>query len=155
MLNDDYRDILRAFSTERVRFLLVGAYAMAAHGYPRATMDIDLWIDPSADNVTAVLRALEQFGAPMDEISAKDLSEENLVFQIGVAPRRIDVLTGVSGLTFADAYANSIEIDIEGTSARVLCLNDLIKNKRASGRKQDAADLEVLESLRDSNSETN
>ena len=155
MLNDDYRDILRAFSTERVRFLLVGAYAMAAHGYPRATMDIDLWIDPSADNVTAVLRALEQFGAPMEEISAKDLSEENLVFQIGVAPRRIDVLTGVSGLTFADAYANSIEIDIEGTSARVLCLNDLIKNKRASGRKQDAADLEVLESLRDSNSETN
>ena len=155
MLNDDYRDILRAFSTERVRFLLVGAYAMAAHGYPRATMDIDLWIDPSADNVTAVLRALEQFGAPMEEISAKDLSEENLVFQIGVAPRRIDVLTGVSGLTFADAYANSIEIDIEGTSARVLCLNDLIENKRASGRKQDAADLEVLESLRDSNSETN
>lgn len=154
MLNEDYRDILRAFSTEQVRFLLVGAYAMAAHGYPRATMDIDIWVDPSPQNAAAVLRALNRFGAPAHDLRLDDLLADDTVFQIGVAPRRIDILTGATGLTFTDAFASSMEIEIDGVTAHVLCLDDLIENKKASGRKQDEADVEVLESLRNSKSDT-
>ena len=100
MLNEDYRDILLAFVDEKVEFLLVGAYALAAHGYPRATMDINLWVMPSPDNAEAVLRALHRFGAPVVELREGDLQNEGTVFQIGVAPRRIDILTAVSGLRF-------------------------------------------------------
>ena len=152
MLNEDYRDILRAFSGEKVKFLLVGAYAMAAHGHPRATVDFDLWIMPSPDNVEAVFRALDRFGAALNDLTKADLLKDDTIFQIGVAPRRIDIITGASGLRFEDAFAHSIEIDIAGIPVRVLLLDDLIRNKRASGRTQDLADVEALESLRSSES---
>jgi hypothetical protein len=87
MLNEDYRDILHALAEEKVRFLLVGAYAMAAHGYPRATMDIDIWVMPSPQNADAVLRALRRFGAPLHNLTKEDLQKDETVFQIGVAPR--------------------------------------------------------------------
>jgi len=89
MLNEDYKDMLRALSDEKVKFLLVGAYAMAAHGYPRATGDMDIWVLPSPENAEAVLRALNQFGAPLHDLTAEDLQKEGTVFQIGVAPRRV------------------------------------------------------------------
>ena len=89
MLNEDYKEMLQCLSAEDVKFLLVGAYAMAAHGYPRATMDIDLWVMPSPDNAAAVLRALRKFGAPLQGLSLCDLQKDDTVFQIGVAPRRI------------------------------------------------------------------
>lgn len=148
MLNEDYKDMLRAFGDERVEFLLVGAYAMGAHGYPRATVDIDLWINPSPDNAAAVLRAVRRFGAPSDNVTEADLRRDDTVFQIGVAPRRVDIITGLSGLSFDDAFRRSVEVDIDGIQVRVPSLDDLIVNKRAAGRTRDLADLEALEALK-------
>ena len=145
MLNSDYRDILLILSEKKVKFLLVGAYAMAAHGYPRSTMDIDLWVMPDPENAILILQALEDFGAPIGDLSAKDLQKEDLIFQIGIAPRRIDILTSIDGLKFNEAFAHSEIINIEGISIHVLSISDLIINKRATGRTKDLADAEALE----------
>jgi hypothetical protein len=123
----------------------VGAYAMAAHGYPRSTMDIDLWVMPDPENALLVLQALEDFGAPIGDLFPEDLHENDLVFQIGVAPRRIDIITSADGLQFDEAYAHSEIIDIEGIPVHVLSVADLIKNKRSTGRTKDLADAESLE----------
>ena len=148
MLNSDYKDILRSLSDRKAKFLLVGAYAMAAHGYPRSTMDIDLWVMPDPENSILVLQALEDFGAPSGDLSPEDLQKEGIVFQIGVAPRRIDILTSVDGLEFTDAFTHSDTIEIEGMLIHVLSVPDLIKNKRATGRTKDLADAESLEGNR-------
>jgi hypothetical protein len=150
MLNEDYKDILLALSVEKVSFLLVGAYALAIHGYPRATMDMDIWIMPSPQNADAVLRALQRFGAPLHKLTKEDLQNDDTVFQIGVAPRRIDLITSASGLHFEEAYGRSLLVKIEGIEVRIPAIDDLIKNKRASGRTKDLADAEPLESLRNS-----
>ncbi len=148
MLNEDYKEILQCFVDEGVEFLIVGAYAMAAHGYPRATMDIDIWVRPSRSNAEAVLCALRRFRAPLRSLTLDDLQEDDTIFQIGVAPRRIDIITGASGLRFEEVFARSITIRIEGLLVRVPSLDDLITNKKASGRTKDLADAEALESLR-------
>ena len=148
MLNSDYRDILRALSERKAKFLLVGAYAMAAHGYPRSTMDIDLWVMPDPENALLVLQALQDFGAPSGDLSPEDLQKEGLVFQIGVAPRRIDILTSVDELEFEGAFSRSDIIEIDAISVHVLSIPDLIKNKRATGRTKDLADAELLEEAR-------
>jgi hypothetical protein len=148
MLNEDYRDILHALSEEKVRFILVGAYALAAHGYPRATMDIDIWVMPSPENAEAVLRALSRFGAPLHNLTREDLLKDGTIFQIGVAPRRIDIITTASGLQFEPTYRNSISINIEGIEVRIPSIEDLILNKRSTGRTRDLADAEALESLK-------
>jgi hypothetical protein len=145
MLNEDYKDMLQVLAAEKVKFLLVGAYALAAHGYPRATMDIDIWIMPSPGNAAAVMRALERFGAPLRELSASDFQMEGVIFQVGVAPRRIDILTTVDGLKFDDAFAHSTVVEIEGIEIHIPSIADLIINKRASGRTKDLADVEMLE----------
>jgi len=150
MLNEDYREMLHALSDEKVRFLLVGAYALAAHGYPRATMDIDIWVMPSPQNADAVLKALRRFGAPLLNLTKEDLQEEGTVFQIGVAPRRIDIITAASGLQFEEAYTRSLSVTIEGIEVRILSIDDIIRNKRASGRTKDLADAETLESAKSS-----
>jgi len=147
MLNNDYKDILLALSNRKAKFLLVGAYAMAVHGYPRSTMDIDLWIKPDPENAILVLQALEDFGAPSDNLTQNDLQKENLIFQIGVAPRRIDIITSVDGLNFEEAYKNSKTVEIEGIPIQVLSISDLIKNKRSTGRNKDLVDAESLEDL--------
>ena len=152
MLNEDYKEMLQCLTDERVKFLLVGAYAMAAHGYPRATMDIDVWVMPSPENGEAMLRALRRFGAPLRALTVEDLQKGDTVFQIGVAPRRIDIITGASGLQFEETFARSAEIDIEGIHVRVPSVDDLIRNKRASGRTKDLADAEALELLNTSES---
>lgn len=148
MLNNDYKDILLALSAEKADYILVGAYALAMHGYPRATMDIDLWVKPSPENAEAVLRALKRFGAPLHGLTKENLLSDDIVFQIGVAPKRIDILTGVSGLRFDDASARSIQVSVEGISLRILSIDDMIQNKKASGRLKDLADAEVLEALK-------
>jgi len=150
MLNEDYRDILHSFSDEKVRFLLVGAYALAAHGYPRATMDIDIWVMPSPKNADTVFRALRRFGARLHNLTKEDLQIDDTVFQIGVAPRRIDIVTALSGLKFEETYQNSISVNIEGIEVHIPSIDDLIRNKRASGRTKDLADAEALESLKNS-----
>ena len=150
MLNEDYKDMLRALSDEKVEFLLIGAYAMAAHGYPRATMDIDIWVMPSPQNADAVLRALRRFGAALHNLTKDDLQKDGTIFQIGVAPRRIDIITEASGLQFKEVYSRALSINIEGIEVRIPLIDDLIRNKRASGRTKDLADAEALESLKDS-----
>jgi hypothetical protein len=150
MLNEDYKEMLQCLADENAEFLIVGAYAMAAHGYPRATMDIDIWVRPSPDNAEAVLRALRRFGAPLRGLTLGDLQADDTIFQIGVAPRRIDIITGVSGLRFEEAFARSARIRIEGLQISIPSIDDLILNKRASGRTKDLADAEALESLKPS-----
>ena len=150
MLNEDYKEMLQCLAEEDVKYLLVGAYALAAHGYPRATMDIYLWVQPSPENAEAVLCALQQFGAPIHELTLADLQKDDTVFQIGVAPRRIDIITGASGLRFDETFQHSTPIEIEGFQIRIPSINDLIRNKRASGRTKDLTDAEALEALRDS-----
>lgn len=144
MLNNDYKDILLALSARKVKFLLVGAYAMAARGFPRSTMDIDLWVMPGPENALLVLQALEDFGAPSGDLTPEDLQKEGMIFQIGVAPRRIDIITSVDGLKFDDAFAHSEMIDIESIPIHVLSVPDLILNKRSTGRTKDMADVELL-----------
>ena len=149
MLNKDYKDMLQCLSDARAEYLLVGAYAMAVHGYPRATADMDLWVLPSPGNAAAVLEALRHFGAPLHDLSEADLEKDDTVFQIGVAPRRIDIITSVSGLTFEAAVQNAIEADIEGLRVQILSIQDLIRNKTATGRAKDLADVDALRALHD------
>jgi hypothetical protein len=150
MLNPDFRDILSAFNAQHVDYLVVGAYAVAAHGLPRATGDIDLWIRPSPDNAERVWKALAEFGAPMDRLSLEDLSQPAMVIQLGVAPQRIDVLTSIDGVDFATAWAGRLAISVDGLQISVLGRRDLLVNKRASGRPQDLADIARLEELSES-----
>ena len=131
ILNEDYRDILLALSTEQVDFILIGAYALAAHGYPRATMDIDLWVMPSPENAAAVIRALKRFGSPLHGLETEDLLRNDTIFQIGVAPRRIDLLTGATGLDFSSAAKNAVTRQIDGVDLKVLSIDDLIANRYA------------------------
>ena len=148
MLNKDYRDILLALSDEKVKFLLVGAYALAAHGYLRATMDIDIWVMPSTENADAVLRALRHFGAPLHNLTKDDLQKDETIFQIGIAPRRIDIITSATGLQFEETYRRSLSVNIEGIEVHIPSIDDLVRNKRTSGRTRDLADAEALESLK-------
>jgi len=144
MLNPDFRDILSAFNAERVEYLLVGAYAVAAHGLPRATGDIDLWIRPSTTNAQCVWRALERFGAPLQGISAGDLEIPELVVQVGLAPRRIDLMTSIDGVGFESAWRERVMISVEGIEVPTISRDNLIANKRAAGRPQDLADVARL-----------
>jgi len=114
MLNPDFRDILSAFSDADVDYLVVGAYAMAAHDLPRATGDIDLWVRASAGNARRVLRALAAFGAPLDGVTAEDFSGPDVVFHIGLPPRRIDLLTSVDGVTFDEAWGERLTLRLGG-----------------------------------------
>src|SRR3954451_8617759 len=103
-MNPDFVDLLRAFADGEVRCLIVGAYALAVHGRPRATGDLDVWVDPTPDNAANVMSALHQFGAPTAQVSAADFSRPGVVFQMGLPPLRIDVLTEISGVTFTEAW---------------------------------------------------
>jgi hypothetical protein len=145
LLNPDFRDMLSALSAEGAEFLLVGAYALAAHGLPRATGDMDIWIRRSEDNAWRVWRALQRFGAPLAELSVGDLQVPNLVFQIGVAPRRIDILTSIDGVEFDEAWPDRKVVAVEGLSFAAIGRSHLIQNKRSVGRPQDLADVVWLE----------
>jgi predicted nucleotidyltransferase len=146
MLNNDYKEMLQCLSEEDVKFLLVGAYALAVHGFPRATKDIDFFVWATPKNAASLMRALAKFGAPTEGVAESDFSAEGVIFQIGNSPRRIDIITTIDGVKFEQAYANRKTFSIEGLHIPVISLEDLITNKRASGRKQDLADVEKLES---------
>jgi predicted nucleotidyltransferase len=145
LLNRDFRDMLSALSDEHAEFLLVGAYALAVHGLPRATGDLDLWIRSSADNAGRVWRALVRFGAPVGDLRQEDLRTPGVVVQIGVAPRRIDLLTSIDAVEFDDAWAQRTEVELEGVRVPVIGRRELIVNKKAVGRPQDLADVARLE----------
>ena len=144
-MNQDFVDLLRAFSDHEVEAIIVGAHALAAHGYVRATKDLDVWIRPSRENAARSYRALAAFGAPVTDLKEEDLATPGTVFQIGVAPVRIDVITDIDGVTFDEAWAQRVAASFGGVPTHVLSRSLLIQNKRASGRLQDLADIERLE----------
>jgi len=144
MLNEDYREMLENLLNEGVAFILVGAYALAAHGFPRATGDMDIWVKPDANNSKKVYSALAKFGAPMGEISEGEFSQPGLIFQIGIVPRRIDIITKISGVEFDEADADKIIVNIETLKIPVLSIDLLIKNKMATGREKDLLDAKLL-----------
>ena len=145
-MNEDFRDLLAALLGTEARFLVVGAHAMAVHGVPRATGDIDVWIARDGDNVERVWSALTRFGAPVAAmgVSQGDLARPGMVVQIGLPPRRIDILTSISGVEFEEAWPGRVTHEVDGLAVPFLGRAALVKNKRASGRTKDQVDLEAL-----------
>lgn len=148
-MNRDFVEMLSALFAAGAEFLLVGAHALAVHGYPRATGDLDLWVRASPENATKVWQALQSFGAPLLDLTLADLSRPGIVFQMGLPPARIDILTGISGVTFEEAWPHRVEVSIEGIPLPVSCIgrDDLVRNKRASGRPKVLVDADALEQV--------
>ncbi len=143
-MSHDFRDLLAGFNVHNVEYLVVGAHALAAHGHVRATEDLDIWVRPEPENAKRVLTALRAFGAPLHDLTEKDLTAPGVVFQIGVAPLRIDVLTAIDGVEFDEAWPSRFNTQFADQPITVLSKEHLIKNKRATGRTQDLADVERL-----------
>ena len=144
-MNSDYRDLLAVFNALSVEYLVVGAHALAAHGHVRATRDLDVWVRPSPENASRVMAAIRQFGAPLHDLTEADLSQAGLIFQIGVEPLRIDIITAIDGVEFEEAWGERLISEIADQRVAVLSKAHLIRNKRAAGRSQDLADVERLE----------
>lgn len=148
-LTQDFQDLLVELSLVAAEYVVVGGYAVAFHGHPRATKDIDIYVRPEAKNGQKVFEALVAFGAPLaaHKVSPADFAAPGQVFQMGLPPRRIDLITEVDGIDFDEAIAAGCSFEIEGKTVPVIGLAALIKNKRASGRPQDLADVAALENL--------
>jgi predicted nucleotidyltransferase len=142
---EDFKDMVRIFNEEGVQYILLGGMAVIIHGYARSTKDLDLWVWANPENAVRVMRALEKFGAPMHDISVKDFEKEGTIFQIGVRPIRIDIITATVGINFAEAYQNIEKINVDGVNIPLISIPDLIKNKKATGRLTDLNDVEHLE----------
>ncbi len=149
-MTDDWTDLLAAFLASGARFLVVGAHAMAVHGVPRGTQDLDIWIDPASENAERVWRGLAAFGAPVENLglTRDDLRRPGTVIQLGLPPNRIDLLTGISGIPdFETGWTERVEHSFGAHRVPFLGRTTLIKNKRASGRRKDLGDLEALGEL--------
>ena len=146
-MNEDFRDILGELLTARARFLVVGAHAVAVHGVPRATGDLDIWVDPVRDNVPRVWSALIRFGAPVEAlgVTTRDLAEPGMIIQLGLPPRRIDIMTSVTGLAFETAWTTRITHLVNDLEVPFIGRASLLENKRATGRPKDFADIDALE----------
>lgn len=145
-VNPDFRDLFAALNAAKARYLLVGGYAVAFHAQPRFTKDLDIWTDPDPGNAARVYDALRSFGAPLGDLTTADLARVGIVFQIGMPPNRIDILTGIDGVAFGDAWPDRVETKYGDQTAVVIGRRHLAENKRATGRPQDLLDLEMLES---------
>ena len=146
-INPDFRDLFAALNDAGARYLLVGGYALAVHSVPRFTKDLDVWTDPNPENAGRILEALRHFGAPTTSLEEVDLAHAGTVFQIGVAPNRIDVITAIDGVLFSDAWPARVKARYGDQTIGVIGRAHLIANKRATGRPQDLLDAESLERL--------
>ena len=146
-MNEDFRDVLAELLSARARFLVVGAHAVAVHGSPRATGDLDVWIDFDPENVPRVWAALVRFGAPMDTlgVTMSDLTMPGVIVQLGFPPRRIDIMTSVTGLAFGEAWTGRVTHRVDGLEVPFIGRDALLRNKRATGRSKDLADIDALE----------
>jgi len=146
-VNEDFVDIVACLAAEKAEFIIVGAYALAAHGFPRMTGDIDILVRPTIENARRVYRALLAFGAPVAAhgVSERDFETEDNVYQMGLPPRRIDVMTSVSGVSFDEANVDAIEGKLGNVTVRFIGKAAQARNKRAAGRPKDLADAELLE----------
>ena len=144
-MNPDFLDLLRSLCEAEARFLVVGAYAVSFHSEPRATGDLDIWVEPTAENAQRVYAALAAFGAPLSDLSVTDLFTPGVVFQMGVPPRRIDILTSITAVSFDEAWPARVEGRYGDARFPLLGRDALLKNKRALARPKDLLDLELLE----------
>ena len=145
-MNEDFLDMLRALQAAGARYLIVGAHALAGHGIPRATGDLDIWVEATAANAARVWQALTNFGAPIEGlgIEQRDFIEPGMVVQVGLPPRRIDLMTSITGIEFDAAWATHVTVTVAGIAIPVLGRESLLANKRALGRPQDLADVDAL-----------
>ena len=144
-MNRDFVEMLSALIEARAEFLVVGAHALAAHGVPRATGDLDIWVRNDPENADRVVAALKAFGAPLSDLTRDDLIRPGTVFQIGVPPSRIDILTSISGVSFDEARPNHVTVRVADLTIPVLGKSDFIANKGAVGRPKDLSDLNLLD----------
>lgn len=144
-MNEDFLDLISALLDAEARFVVVGGYAVAVHGHPRATKDIDLFVEAEPGNAQRVMAALHAFGAPLFGLTAADLSRPGKGLMMGSPPRRIDILTQIAGVDFASVWASRTVHDVGGLPVPFIGLERLIENKRASGRPQDLADVASLD----------
>lgn len=144
MLNPDFKEMLSCLKEEKADFIIIGAYALAAHGFPRATGDIDIWVGNNPDNARKVLRSLIRFGAPAAHLTEEDFAAPQMVVQIGVEPCRIDIITGIDGVEFREAWENKVCVTIDTMEVFILSKADLLKNKLAANRDKDQGDINWL-----------
>ncbi len=144
-LNQDFKEFLQSLNDNKVRYLVVGGYAVAQHGHPRYTKDIDIWVEMTKENAARVVKALEQFGFASLGLKESDFLEADQIIQLGYPPSRIDLLTTLLGIEFAECYPSRVVVEMDGVPVNFIDLGNLKKNKKATGRHQDLADLENLE----------
>lgn len=144
MLNPTFKEFIQSLRVNQVRYLIVGGYAVALHGHPRYTKDLDVWIESTPDNATKIVKALEHFGFGSLGLKESDFLVPRQVIQLGYPPNRVDILNSIPGVEFADCYASRVGVDLDGLTVDFIDLDNLKKNKRATGRAQDLADLENL-----------
>lgn len=151
ILSEDFEDFIKMLNKHQVDYLIVGGYAMAFHGKPRYTGDLDIWIDISEINADKLLAVMNDFGFASLEFKKDDFLNENLINQIGYPPLRIDIITSIDGVLFKDAFSKKLTIDLDGYQANYIGLDELIQNKKTSARKIDLSDVEDLETKRKHN----
>lgn len=139
-----FKELLEKLNEHQVRYLVVGAYAVMKYTEPRYTKDLDIWVEPTEDNARRVFIALSEFGAPMSEVTPDDFTNTDLIFQVGLAPHRIDILMAVKGLAFQDAWQRRVEARFEEVRMNLICKEDLLISKEAAGRPQDLIDADLL-----------
>ena len=143
-ISSDYRELFKILNRHRVKYLIVGAYAVIFYTEPRYTKDIDIWVEPALKNAEKLYKALGEFGAPLKEISIKDFANKKTIYQIGVAPVRIDIITSISGSIFADAWKDRRKTKYADVSINIIGVKDLIRSKKKAGRPQDSIDITQL-----------
>jgi len=144
-MNSDLIELLDIFAREKIKYLIIGGYAVSFHAEPRYTKDIDLFIATDRKNAQAVYQALAEFGAPLEEVTPEDFGNTEYYYMIGAAPNRIDIMMGIPGLEFPAAWENRVKAEIDGVSIYYISRDDLLTAKRASGRDQDLMDVKALE----------
>jgi hypothetical protein len=144
-MNQDYRDLFKIFNAHQVKYMVVGAYAVIYYAEPRYTKDLDIWVEPTQENAERVWKALAEFGAPLEGVTKEDLSNKELIYQIGVAPNRLDVMMHVPGLEFSKAWERKEESTYGGEIIHILHIDDLIHAKKTTNRDEDRTDVKRLE----------
>jgi predicted nucleotidyltransferase len=147
IFEQDFVDFIELLNLHDVQYMIVGAHALAYHGRPRHTGDLDIWIKPSSENALKMIIVLDDFGFGSLGLSAKDFLKDNYVTQLGYPPLRIDILNSISGVEFDEAYLNKVEVEIDDLPVKFINVVEFIKNKEATGRKKDLGDIESLKNL--------
>lgn len=144
MFSQDFKEFVELLINHKVDYLIVGGYAVGFHGHPRYTGDLDIWLNPTADNADRILSCVNEFGFASFGLKRDDFTKEGNIIQLGYPPLRIDLLTQIDGVTFSECYQNKIQVEIDGLNVNFIGYNDLLKNKKESGRLRDLDDIENL-----------